>query len=355
MRDIQLASLLESATDSDISFDGLHVSVKQGTTMSVSTPERSRVQIDGSEPGTMPQDVAAYISNWYFWREVVGDPSSSRYAFLRWLDHVGDPLAQRYATMHGEGLTRTWGELRITVRITGDGIREYDLRHQHDRTTLDDHLERYDDPLDARSIAKFDGNGRYRPLKSAPTLQSGWYFDALSGHALVDTIDFLYPASIANWHLERQDALDVSHWVDTAERQTGIYERVGELDADAVARAATTCCVDAECLKRREWEYDQEESLGVAPGTGTFPCREPCSFLIAAARIWVEIEAEEPQQYTLDLTPTEKSQLENMVDAIAMGRTEEVPEAAFDDGANRHRARYFAAKYIDEDGRFRIE
>jgi len=50
------------------------------------------------------------------------------------------------------------------------------------------------------------------------------------------------------------------------------------------------------------------------------------------------------------LTPSEKEQIENIVGAVADGRTEEVREADTSDDANRWRARYLRAKRFDDDG-----
>ena len=85
-------------------------------------------------------------------------------------------------------------------------------------------------------------------------------------------------------------------------------------------------------------------------GDGVFPCREPCSMVIAAARKWTRLESEQSRTYEFDLTPSEKAQIEAIIDAVADGRADEIREADTSDGANRYRARYLRAKLFDDDG-----
>jgi hypothetical protein len=109
--------------------------------------------------------------------------------------------------------------------------------------------------------------------------------------------------------------------------------------------------VDSQCLKRRAWDRNEDEKLDAPRGEGEFPCREPCSLVVAAARKWTKLEEEATQTYEFELTPSEKAQLEAIVDAVADSRIDEIREADVYDGANRYRARYLRAKRFDEEGR----
>jgi hypothetical protein len=113
---------------------------------------------------------------------------------------------------------------------------------------------------------------------------------------------------------------------------------------------AEACCDDSQCLKRREWDYDEGTPLDVDGGDGVFPCREPCSLVIAAARRWTRIEAEDERTYEFDLTPSEKEQVEAIIDTVADGRAGEIREADTKEPANRYRARFLRAKRLDEEG-----
>lgn len=206
---------------------------------------------------------------------VVDNPTAT--AFLQWLEQ-GERQTERD---EGFTVTRTWGQLAITIS-EDDGKRTYEIRHEADRNTPRKTLERYTDPLAVRELSKFDDEGTYRPLSTAPTLPTGWVVTDLDSHDVVQTIGRFYPATIANWYRERNGELDVTHWQSAANRQTGRYDVADERSRTAVDRAVEVCCVDVQCLKRRTWGYNDEHDLDVPPGDGVFPCREPCSFLFDA-------------------------------------------------------------------------
>lgn len=360
---------LFAAADDGVAFDGLRLE-HEGDGYALETPDIERTGLDGAALRDALETVPAYVSNWQYWqREIRGDGTARR-AFLRRCerapladdesaDHqpVADDAAlsvpERYDAL-ANGIDREWGQLCITARFVDvenpDGERVYNLWHVDDAENDLADLEVYDDPRDARALATEDEDGRYRPLKTAPTLRSGWAFTGLSGQELVDAVEFFYPATVANWHRELHGELDVDHWLETAERQTGIYDVIDELPREAVDWMAEACCVDSQCLRRREWQYEEGDDLEVDGGDGAFPCREPCSLVVAAARKWTVLESEEERTYELELTTSELNQLTELIDAVAEGRTDEVREADVYDGANRYRARYLRAKRFDDEG-----
>ncbi|RLM94823.1 hypothetical protein D3D02_02245 [Halobellus sp. Atlit-38R] len=355
-----LLARLESDPD-PVEFDGLFADMDTNVdasddggsyTLDVASSDERHENLSESAFRSVAGDdhVAPYVTNWYYWEVVVGDRGRHRRAFLRHAEAASEhSVPDRYAALRS-GMHIEWGEVLVTATLGEDGQRRYEIRHADDRDAEADDLDTYHDPLDARDIATYDDRGRYRPLKTAPSLVSGWVFPDLDGRDAVETLDVLYPASVANWNLEREGDLDVTHWHETAERQTGIYGVVEDLPAEAVDWMAEACCVDSQCLKRREWEYDEGHELDADGGTGAFPCREPCSLVVAAARKWTKLEAEETHTYEFELTPSEKEQVEAIVDAVADGRTEEIREADVYEGANRYRARFLRAKRFDEDG-----
>lgn len=356
MSDRQADALAREAADGGVDFDGLRVE---------ETPDGYRFETpDGTAEGLSAADLREraagdpYVTNWYFWEREVGGRDRPRRAFLRRAEDApvhaaadpegdaGRPVPARYDALR-EGLVTEWGQLRIEATLGEAGSRRYDLRHVDDAGTDAADLDAHDDPLDARGIAKLDDDDRYRPLKTAPTLRHGWVFRALGPRDLTEAVEAFYPATVANWYREREGSLDVDHWVDTAERQTGIYDLVDELPREAVDYVAEACCVDSQCLRRREWEYEPGDALAPDGGDGPFPCREPCSLVIAAARTWTKLEREEEREYTLTLTPSEREQVEEIVGAVADGRTDAIREADVGEGANRYRARYLRAKRFD--------
>jgi hypothetical protein len=350
MQGEHLDALVTAAADG-ITFDGLVVE-PDGDGYVVTVAGEEHTAADEEALRAVASDYPAFVSNWYVWH-ATAPQKEDRWAYLRWIEDAEKrTVPERYGAL-SEGVTATWGELRITARLE-DGGRRYDLRHVDDAETPATDLDTYDDPLEARTLAKHDDDGKYRPLKTAPTLRTGWQFTDLGPADLVQTVEFFYPATIANWHREREGELDVNHWRETMERQSGIYGVVQTWDRgqghEHVDWVAEACCDDSQCLKRREWQYDDETDLDVDGGHGAFPCREPCSLVVSAARRWTKLEGEQTQTYEFELTPSEKEQVERIVDAVADGETEEIREADVYDGANRYRTRFLRAKLFDEDG-----
>ncbi|WP_138007507.1 DR2241 family protein [Halalkalirubrum salinum] len=337
--------------DGPIDFDDLYARYDHETErFEFETTETTRTGLSEAGLHEAAEEYASYITNWWFVSSVLDDRSPDRVGFVRWLEAASEhSVPARYDAL-ASGVSRSWGELHITATIDEFGDRSYELRHEDDTNVSADSLDAHSNPLDAREIGTFDERDRYRPLRTAPSLPTGWVFSDLSAIEVCETVDTFYPATIANWYRESDGTLDIDHWRDTAERQTGIYGIIDELDEAAVNRIAASCCVDSQCLKRREWEYDAETELAADGGSGVFPCREPCSLVVAAARKWTTLEREEPQTYEFELTPSEKEQLEALIDAVADDRTDDIREADVYEGANRYRARYLREKRIDEHG-----
>lgn len=289
----------------------------------------------------------AAVAEWFFWYRRAPETPARR-AFLRWLEPDGDRSAAALRRALRTGHTSEWGQLRITVSLRSDGERTYDLRHCADASATVADLVVYDDPEAATDLVRLDDAGDYRPLKTAPTLSDGWVFPDLDPGSLVRTVSTIYPATVENWYREREGGLDVTHWREAAARQTGRYAVVDELSGAQVDRLADACCADSQCLKRRVWDESANEPLEPAGGDGVFPCREPCSLVVAAAREIALAERGESTPTTLDLTSAEREQLGRIVEAVADGSADGVRDGDLGDGANRLRARYLAAKLFGD-------
>lgn len=345
--DRRTEALVEAAATEPVDCDGLRVE-HTGESYAVETPDGSETGLDEPALRDLLSDHERLLHNWWTWHRLSG----ARRAFLRWVEGADEhAVDERYDAL-ADGLAAEWGELSIAVELAGEGVgeRTYELRHVADADEPAGELERFADPLDLRRPLKFDDDGRYRPLKTAPSAPTGWRLGDLDGRDLVEAVDVVYPATVANWYREGEGDLDVSHWRETAERQTGIYGIIDELPREAVDWVAEAACVDSQCLKRREWDYDAADELAADRGDGAFPCREPCSLVVAAARKWTTLEREDERTYEFALTPSEKEQVEAVIDAVADDETDEIREADVYEGANRYRARYLRAKRMDEDG-----
>jgi hypothetical protein len=341
---------LRDAAAGGVDCDGLRVE-RTDAGYVFETPARRREGLDAEAFERVARDHADYVSNWAFWAR---DRPDAERAFLRWVEAAEERgVPERYDAL-GDGVSRSWGEVLVTARLDDDGQRRYALRHEDDAGVDGAELEAHDGLADARELVERDDCGRYRPLKTAPTLRDGWLFADLDGRDCVRTVETVYPATVANWHREREGDFDVDHWTEAIARHTGIYGVVQTWNRgeghEHVNRVAEACCADSQCLKRREWEYDEDTDLDVDGGDGVFPCREPCSMVVSAARKWTRLEGETERTYEFTLTPSEREQIAEVVDAVADGRVDEIREADFGEGANRWRARYLRAKRFDDDG-----
>jgi len=156
----------------------------------------------------------------------------------------------------------------------------YELRHRDDvgKTGLR--------PLasleEIRELIRLDERGAFRPLRAAPTLRRGWIYRAADVADVSSALDYLYPAEIANWNLSRQQKLPVTPWRETAERQTGRFRIVRELDDAAVGELVAEVC-EKGCLKRRLWP---PASQSAKPAAGEIPllCPEACNYFVGQAR-----------------------------------------------------------------------
>ena len=166
----------------------------------------------------------------------------------------------------------TIGQLRIDPGYT--------LRHVADADRSD--LRRLASLDDLRELIRLDDGKMFRPLRAAPNLRRGWIYQAPDLESLGHALDYLYPAEIANWVLWQQEKLPITPWKQTAERQTGRFRIVRELDDAAVMELVEEVCQKG-CLKRRLWE-PAAQKVEAAAGEIPILCPETCNYLVGKAR-----------------------------------------------------------------------
>ena len=133
-----------------------------------------------------------------------------------------------------------------------------------------------------RDWIRLDDAGGFRPLRAAPNLPRGRVYHAPDLPGLHAALDYLYPAEWANWLLWRAGKLASTPWRETAERQTGRFRIVREIDEPALAGLVAAHCVPG-CLKKRLWA-SASEKVAPVPGEIALLCPEACNFLVGHAR-----------------------------------------------------------------------
>lgn len=267
-----------------------------------------------------------------------GGVGEARRALVAWVDEAGEA-----------------GRVFLQARLRRTGEGRYDVRHHRDVHRSLASLEWVSsDPFFAREVAQTTNRGEHRPLKTAPNLKQGWALVDLDAAGVWTALEYLYPAAAVHWHAGRAGTLRVTHWRETAARQSGIYSSVRLLDDPAVRNAVRACCADAVCLRRVAWGIDGETPLaladeGPAEGDAPVPCPEACSMFISFARQVLKLERA-PRREVPGLVPLgagEVAQVREVIAAAANGTVGAAREGEFEDPNNLRRIRYLAARLAD--------
>jgi sirohydrochlorin cobaltochelatase len=196
-----------------------------------------------------------------------------------WLEDDGDPIRHRLTAWLREN-PPPWHLGEIAIRPGNDGA--YELLHRDDLQTDPAGLRLLESTSDLRELVRLDDAENFRPLRAAPNLLRGWIHHALNQAGLQLAFDYLYPAALANWALHQNDSLPTTPWPETAERQTGRFRIVREIDDTAIHELVARVCQPG-CLKKRLWSPTAQP---VEPGPSEIPllCPEACNYLVERAR-----------------------------------------------------------------------
>ena len=201
-------------------------------------------------------------------------------------------------------------------------IREdFALCHRDDETR--DDLEKFQNPEDAIGIARYDDEGNYRPLKTAPNLRHGWHMNVRSSDHLGRALDHFYPGRLAVLIGWQRGQLRTTALRETLDRQSGMYRVAAKIsDPQIDDLVADFCRSNGGCLRTILWKRDQRGAVpsakfpkekfdpawDQAPGrsgasafakpTADEPtpaiipllCQEACNLLVAACRKVVKAE-----------------------------------------------------------------
>ncbi|HZM01910.1 MAG TPA: DR2241 family protein [Candidatus Saccharimonadales bacterium] len=218
---------------------------------------------------------------------------------------------------------------QVLIRRNGRG---FELRHITDGETMASSLSLLGEN-EWRALAQFTAHGAFRPLKSAPTLRSGWRAVLAGEAALGLALDQLYPGAVADWQAARSPTPPTTGYREFTARQTGMYRITTKLDDTMAGAVIRACCHADFCLKRRLWSVE-----GLAPdaatGKSAIPCLEPCAILLEFARKIVRVEQDPPDSSASRAEA--EAELQNPNPAIA--------DSDFDNSHNPRRMRFILEK-----------
>lgn len=186
-----------------------------------------------------------------------------------------NPALKEFTAQIGNELTLA----QVLIRRAGAG---YELRNVVDRDAAADSL-RLVEAGESRQLAQYTAAGEFRPLKSAPTLQSGWRMLPPNDTELELALNQLYPGAVADWFAARAQIPPVTNYREFTNRQSGMYRITTMLTDAQVGEVLHACCNRDACLKRRLWTVATLEPEA-ADGKSLIPCLEPCAVLLEAAR-----------------------------------------------------------------------
>ena len=170
---------------------------------------------------------------------------------------------------------------QVSLALEEEG---FSLRHADDAGG--DNLETFQNPHDAATVALYDDEGNYRPLKTAPNLKRGWLLRVGTLADLHLALDLLYPAALANWRALLRNEKIATPLRETVNRQTGMY-RVTGLITDEEAQGIIDSLCKPGCLRCIQWPIPsgvEHPKIPVREKEIPLLCIDACSLLIGEAR-----------------------------------------------------------------------
>lgn len=192
------------------------------------------------------------------------------------------------------------GEI-VAIRTPGGS---FEVHHRAERSRRDPtgvpDIKVFTSPVAARNLARYDRLGRYRPLKGAPNLPTGWRLQLGSVEEVLEALDIFYPGALASWIAFQQGSVTPVNLRETLQRQSGMYRVTQKItNAQADELVGKFCRSEGGCLRTILWRLDSETEISSLPRTKFNPrfdqvngtekgvpylCVEACNLLIAEAR-----------------------------------------------------------------------
>ncbi len=157
--------------------------------------------------------------------------------------------------------------------------------HADDRSRYDDLVE-IDSVPGLRDLAKYDACGEFRPLKTAPTLKTGWKTQSVCARGFLKRLDALYPGVFATWVAYDKDEHSATSLRRTLDRQTGMYRFAGTITDPMANRIIRELCSPG-CLRKIAWPISDDCPVSrIKREDMSIPviCTEACTFAVSRAR-----------------------------------------------------------------------
>src|SRR5438132_9233429 len=206
------------------------------------------------------------------------------------------------------------GQILIQKMMTGRFV----LLHRDEEAHED--LQTFRSAEDAVEIAKYDDDGNYRSLKTAPNLRHGWRLELATLDELRRALDYFYPGRLAVFAAWKNGQLRITPLRETLNRQSGMYRVAAKISDEQIDNVVGNFCrSDSGCLRTILWKRDQESTIASTklpaekfdpshdqttalkgPGSATpataipLLCQEPCNLLVAECRTVVKTGAAAP-------------------------------------------------------------
>ncbi|MDB6053689.1 MAG: hypothetical protein JWN25_1212 [Verrucomicrobiales bacterium] len=232
-------------------------------------------------------------------------------------------------------------ELRGTFRIGQIVITRrssLQVRHEADLETAVDKLKKLSIP-ELRALVQSNESGAFRPLKSAPDLQLGWYAEPTDSE-LDLVLNTVYPGAVADlYHFMNHSGAElVTSYRAFTSRQTGMYRISTQLTDAEVLPVMVACCDHRVCLKTRLWDVNSARAESIVHN---IPCFEPCALMLEFARKTARMNDEQRgcNPLTASDLMTIKKALEFRLSSLTLSKV-----ADFSDDLNKRRLLLAEAK-----------
>ncbi len=191
-------------------------------------------------------------------------------------------LEETLAALLPIGKKLGFGELHL--RRTEDAL--FTAHHREDAN--EPNLHSLDSARELREWAKYDDEGAFRPLKTAPNLRKGWITRTPEAQEFLSRLDAIYPGLFATWVAYTQERLRIVPLRETLKRQSGMYRISAKISTERVEQIRKEFCA-RNCLRTILWPSEEGSAHDpfVPEKIDEIPllCSEACTLAINHARV----------------------------------------------------------------------